>query len=312
MSFDFHTYRHNVTSQSGEDGVLAKLFEIIGAENLWCVEFGAGDGKQNSNTWDLINNHAWSAVVIEADRSEYVRLRRRYAGSERVRTIQAIVERDGPSGLATLLGRTTTPKDFDLLVVDIDGDDYHVWDAFEDYRPRVVVVEFNHTIPFDVSFVQAYQAPVRGGASLAALRMLGEKKGYVLVYAHGSNALFVDKSIAAAHGLEPASDEALRLATPHPQPYFQLYDGSVVLWGGGEGISRRASRRKYIITPVWLGGGNVISPVVFSREWSLVRRMKEIIKETQLYPHGRALYDRWLRRSIRRARHVFKERHVTS
>jgi hypothetical protein len=301
---DLSTYRHNVTSQSGEDGILQQLFAIIGVENHWCVEFGAGDGKQNSNTWNLINNHAWAAVLIEADRSEYTRLRERYTGNARVSAIRAIVKRDGPSGLAALLGKSPIPKDFDLLVVDIDGDDYHVWESFEDYRPRVVVVEFNHTIPFDVSFVQAYQAPVRGGASLAALRMLGEKKGYVLVYAHGSNALFVDRSIAVAHDLGPASNEALRLATPAPAPYFQLYDGSVVLWGGGEGIARRASKKKYVISPVWLGGGSVISPVLFSREWRFVRSIKEYLKETALYPHGRALYDRWLRRAIRRMRRL--------
>ena len=299
---DFAIHRHNITSQSGEDGVLEKLFETIGANNKWCVEFGAGDGKQNSNTWHLVNDRQWSAVLMEADRSEYERLERLYRGNERVRTIEAIVEREGSSGLATLLGRTAIPKDLDLMSIDIDGDDYHVWEALEQYRPRVVMIEYNHTIPYDVSFAQAYQAKVRGGASLSALRDLGIEKGYRLMYAHGSNALFVDEAIAAAHDLTKASEEALRRATPSPHPYFQLYDGSIVLWGDNEAVGRRARQRKYRITPVWLGGGNVLTPVFFSREWRLLRRTKDYLKNFTLYPRMRSFYDTRLRKPIRRLR----------
>jgi hypothetical protein len=305
---DFASHRRNVTSQSGEDGVLEKLFETIGADNRSCVEFGAGDGKQNSNTWNLINNHAWSAVLMEADRSEYAQLRQRYAGNERVATMCEVVARGGVSGLATLLGRTKIPKDFDFLSIDIDGDDYHVWESFESYRPRVVMVEHNHTIPYGVSFVQAYQAPVRGGASLSAIRALGIQKGYRLVYAHGTNALFVDETIAAEHDLSPASEEELRAATPELHPYFQLYDGSVVLWNGGEGIVRRAREKKCTISPLWLGGGNVLSPIFFSREWRFARRTKNFIKHWSFYPKARAFYDNWLRKPIRRLRRKVAQR----
>ena len=305
QGLDWGVYRHNITSQSGEDGVLEKLFETIGVENRWCVEFGAGDGKQNSNTWNFVNNHGWQAVLMEADRSEFEHLERRYRSNERVRTMQAIVEKDGASGLATLLGRTAIPKDLDLLSIDIDGDDYHVWESFEDYRPRVVVVEYNHTIPYDVSFVQAYQAKVRGGASLSALRDLGIKKRYRLVYAYGSNAFFVDESIAAKHEILPATEEELRAATPTPHPYFQLYDGSIVLWDDSEAISRRARRKKYVETPVWLGGGNVLTPVSFRREWRVARSIKDVTKRSVFYPKARAWYECFLRRAMRRVRRIF-------
>jgi len=61
------TRARNVTSQYGEDGIIARIFELIGTRNKWCVEFGASDGQYLSNTWDLINNHGWSAVLAEGN-----------------------------------------------------------------------------------------------------------------------------------------------------------------------------------------------------------------------------------------------------
>lgn len=38
-------FAKNVASQVGQDGIFEKMFEIIGINNRWCVEFGAWDGK---------------------------------------------------------------------------------------------------------------------------------------------------------------------------------------------------------------------------------------------------------------------------
>lgn len=55
-------YRRNVTSQCGEDGIIEKIFEMIGARNKWCVEFGAYDGKHLSNSYNLINRGVFSGT----------------------------------------------------------------------------------------------------------------------------------------------------------------------------------------------------------------------------------------------------------
>jgi len=61
-------YRRNVTSQFGQDGVLAETFKRLGiGPQPWCVEIGAHDGYSLSNTWNLINEQGWSAVLIEAE-----------------------------------------------------------------------------------------------------------------------------------------------------------------------------------------------------------------------------------------------------
>jgi hypothetical protein len=75
------TFSSNVTSQYGEDGVIAEILRRIGVRNRWCVEFGAWDGKYLSNTWSLINQSDWSAVLLEGDKDRADRLAASHAGN---------------------------------------------------------------------------------------------------------------------------------------------------------------------------------------------------------------------------------------
>jgi hypothetical protein len=96
------------------------------------------------------------------------------------------------------------------LSVDIDGNDYWVWEAITAISPRVVIVEFNAlfgptapvTVPYDPAFVRqkAHSSRVYFGASLAALDHLANKKGYslVAVESNGVNAFFVRNDVANA------------------------------------------------------------------------------------------------------------------
>ena len=46
--------------------------------------------------------------------------------------------------------------DFEFLSIDVDGADYWLWESLRDthWKPRVVVIEFNPTIPNHIDFVQ--------------------------------------------------------------------------------------------------------------------------------------------------------------
>src|SRR5690242_19239935 len=74
-------YASDVTSQSGEDGIIRKVFEIIGTSSRWCVEFGAWDGRKFSNTYNLIQNEQWSGVLIEGAQAKFQKLKRTYANN---------------------------------------------------------------------------------------------------------------------------------------------------------------------------------------------------------------------------------------
>ena len=91
-------------------------------------------------------------------------------------TLNAFVGFTAADGLDAILARTPIPADFDVLSIDIDGNDYHVWNAVARYKPRVVVIEYNPTIPAAVDFVQPADMSINQGASITAQARLGKQK----------------------------------------------------------------------------------------------------------------------------------------
>jgi len=67
---DLNKYRRRVYSQSGEDGILEKLFESLNIKEGWFCEFGAGDGNNISNT-KIFREKGWSGVLIEGDTDRF-------------------------------------------------------------------------------------------------------------------------------------------------------------------------------------------------------------------------------------------------
>ncbi|MHC4316256.1 MAG: class I SAM-dependent methyltransferase, partial [Planctomycetota bacterium] len=112
----------NVTSQRGEDGIIEKVFDVIGTKNKVCVDIGAGDGDRTSNTWNLLNFCGWSGVLFEPKESAFKSLENRYLHRSEVRTYQHKVGFSADDRLDTILPKTS-PVNFDLLSIDIDGCD---------------------------------------------------------------------------------------------------------------------------------------------------------------------------------------------
>jgi hypothetical protein len=185
-------YQSNVTSQNGEDGIIAHIFSILPAvEKRYCVEFGAWDGKYLSNCFNLVSNLGWFGLFIEANDKKFEQLLVNHGASNNVTCLKRFVEFDGPNSLENLIDEANFPLGFDLLSIDIDGADYFVWESVQRFRPRVLVIEFNPSIPNDVIFVQAKDMNTNQGASLLALVMLGKQKGYELICVTMCNAIFV-------------------------------------------------------------------------------------------------------------------------
>jgi len=198
-------------SQFGEDGVIRKIFEIIDEGSRWCVEFGAWDGKHLSNTHALMRK-GWSGTFIEGNSERFRDLQGTYAGNPRANLICEMVDFDPDrNSLDCLLKRTPIPERFDLLSIDIDGNDWHVWESVKHFRPRVVIIEFNPSAPNDVIFVQERDFTLNLGCSLLALIKLGLKKGYELVAVTANNALFVVREEFPAFGIRDNSISAMYL-----------------------------------------------------------------------------------------------------
>jgi hypothetical protein len=223
-----------VTSQYGEDGIIEAALERLPARDRFCVEFGAWGGKDLSNTWNLIRNHEYGAVLIECEPDRFEELKREHAGNQGVHPLRSLVGFDAHDGLDSVLAPTPAPLDFDVLSIDIDGNDYHVWDATRRYRPKLVVIEYNPTVPCGVEFVQERKHGVMQGASLASLIELARQKDYELVATTVVNAFFVDRSYFPAFGISDNSELNLRPDQRWVTHFFTGYDGRTFLRGGGQ------------------------------------------------------------------------------
>lgn len=233
LARDLQSYAYDEWSQHGEDGILARVFELLGTDHneAWCVEFGAWDGVHLSNTYRLISQEAWHAVLIEANSAKFRELQNNMRGFPRVVCLNEFVDLDPPHDLGSILGATALPIDFDLLSIDVDGIDYHVWEAFTCFQPKVVVVEINPTIPNHVEFVQPRDSGVHQGSSLLALTRLAARKGYELVAVTKSNAIFVRSELYPLLGVTENSLDALSSNYSYHTSLFQLFDGTIVLAG---------------------------------------------------------------------------------
>jgi hypothetical protein len=224
-------HAENVCSQSGEDGILQKIFDVISPANRWCVEFGAWDGKTFSNTHHLMREGGWHGVFVEADPERFRDLLATYQGNPNAHCVNCFVTFKGENSLDHLLSRTDIPRNFDLLSIDIDGNDYHIWESLNDYQPRVVVIEFNPTIPGRVEFVQPRDMRIQQGSAPFSLIQLGKRKGYEPVCITRLNVIFVKADLFKTFHI--GNNDLSRLC-PAGQPrfhLFQLYDGTFVVGG---------------------------------------------------------------------------------
>lgn len=221
-------YASNVTSQCGEDGIIARALSLLPERTFWCVEFGAWDGKLFSNTYDLIKSQNYRGVLIESDRVRFRDLEVTHGASGRNVLLNAFVGFSKSDGLDVLLSRSDIPKKFDLLSIDIDGNDYYVWEALEEYHPTLVVIEFNPTLSNSAMFVQKKGPGITQGSSPAAIVELARRKGYELIAATGLNLLFVRSEHYGAFGITDNSLALMRDDSGVPQ-IFVGYDGHVFL-----------------------------------------------------------------------------------
>lgn len=224
-------YKKNIFSQFGEDGIIEKIFSVLPHPCKWCVEFGAWDGKHLSNTHYLLTQKNCSGVLIEADRNKFNTLCQTYSGNDRVICMNKMVTFDGQNILDNILSETALPKDFDLLSIDIDGNDFHIWKSVQHYKPKLVIIEFINTIPNHIEFVQEANYSVNQGCSLLALQKLAKQKGYELLVVTDFNAFFIDVEYYPLFQIPDNSLDVINNNKKYTTHVFQLLDGTMV-WEG--------------------------------------------------------------------------------
>ena len=189
---DLLNNRWNKYSQNGEDGVLSSILDILKIENGFFVEFGANNGPNCSNTW-LLAEKGWNGIYIEGDSSLIGTLKdNSHKFGERVKIVEAYVEYEGENTLDNILQKNSVSTDFDVLSIDIDGYDYHVWNSFKTFRPKIVIIEINSSIP--EGHRQLHNPPDQMLTSFTSMVELGISKNYKPL-CHTGNLIFIDSKI---------------------------------------------------------------------------------------------------------------------
>jgi hypothetical protein len=205
-SADFSDAEFRIFSQWGEDGIIQYLIDRVPLPNKVFVEFYV-ENYTESNTRYLAVNDCWSGLVMDGS-AENIDIIQHDSISWAcdVKSICAFITREN---INELLESNGIRGDIGLLSIDIDGNDYWVWEAIQCISPRIVICEFNSlfgpsarvTTPYDPAFIRdkAHHSKVYYGASIAALEALGGSKGYTLVGGNsaGNNAFFVRNDLMA-------------------------------------------------------------------------------------------------------------------
>jgi len=231
-------YARDNTSQNGEDGIIARIFACLPPCGMrYCVDVGAWDGKHLSNTFSLLvtddptnnngspdsNNNTdtgtqqqerrWKGLLIEADPHKMIDLQALHQPLSNICVHKAVsVQPSSPNNLPSILQDYAPdfPLDFDFLCIDIDGGDYWVLHEIfvaSRYRPKVICIEFNPTMPNDLVYIPPQSDVIRQGASLAALVELAEQWNYVLVETTLFNAFLVPHQIYKDHLQQEVPDD---------------------------------------------------------------------------------------------------------
>lgn len=223
----------SIYSQHGEDGVIEYLLQKIPISHRYIVEFGAYDGVGMSNSRHLIKNKGWNSFLIEADNRLYKKLSKLYKGSQTVKTKKSFVTEEN---INDLFSEANIPYDFEVLSIDIDSIDYYVWRGLNQFRPKIVIVEYNSCIPSNQEYIASKEQAVelggtsKEGASILSWHKLGIKKGYQLVYGelHGANLFFVDNKYMQSLG-----DSNINIRDIYQPPQFGILAGGKAENGRG-------------------------------------------------------------------------------
>jgi hypothetical protein len=207
----------SVFSPAGQDGVLERIFEIIAPTHRYLVDLGAGDGAAGSCSRNLIANHGWRGLLVEPSPDLAPALAERYAARDAVQTLQAGIF---PGDIEILLERAAVPRDLDLLIVGLQGNDWYVWRAIQEFRPKVVQIEYNaafappQTMVVEYHPLNYWDGSLYFGASIQSLYALGQRKGYELVYADrsGTTLYFVDRPYFRRFGIADNTPPGLFVA----------------------------------------------------------------------------------------------------
>lgn len=220
-------YLFDKYSQNGEDGIIDYLIAKIhpALESDLIVDVGAWDGIYLSNSKNQIDKGS-AGLLIEADPIRAKGAQQLYRENQKVEVVEKFIGPKNPLHeiLSTRLGHTH----FLLLSIDIDSDDLAVFESIGDYRPLIVVIEFNPEIPNHIDFRNP--SGKRVGNSARAIFNFAQTLEYSLAHATSTNLILVKEGYFE-HSVPKLSLEDALDDTSTIRAIFAGYDGTTHIIG---------------------------------------------------------------------------------
>lgn len=197
---NIHDAEFQVFSQFGDDGIIQWLVQNLEIPNNTFVEFGVEDYSE-SNTRFLMMNNNWSGFVMDGNNNNINKLKNQYYYWRYDLNVQAAFITRG--NINSLIAAQNFAEDVGLLHIDLDGNDYYIWETLNVIKPIIVIVEYNSlfgadrpiSVIYDDDFRRsnAHYSSLFWGASLLSLYNLANEKGYSFIGCNsaGNNAYFV-------------------------------------------------------------------------------------------------------------------------
>jgi hypothetical protein len=224
-------------SQNDEDGIIIEIFRRIGTTNKTFIEFGCGDGIEN-NSYALLFQD-WNGLWIDGSPKNISKIRKglpKTMASGQLKVVESFITKDN---INELISAHISDKEIDLLSVDIDGNDYFVWDAITCVSPRVLIMEYNAKFAPPVRYCMDYDPKHmwdytdHGGVSLKFIEEKAAAKSYSLVGCSlsGANAFFIrndllenkfESPFTAEKHYEPARPHFAKIKAGHPSSFQTL------------------------------------------------------------------------------------------
>lgn len=189
-----------VYSQWDEDGIIQYLIKKLPVTSKLFVEFGV-ENYEEANTRFLMINDDWTGLVIDGSKSniDFIKSDNIYWQHNLTALHSFITKRN----INALISENIQSEEVGILSIDIDGNDYWIWQELQCIKPYIVVAEFNNlfgkdlavTVPYQEDFSRgaAHSSHLFFGCSLKALVQLAKEKGYFFIGCNSKcmNAFFV-------------------------------------------------------------------------------------------------------------------------
>lgn len=223
-------YRNRKYSQAGEEGIISAFISTVYPKDLinslLVCEFGAHDGS-NSNLMQMLEDGSSFGVFIECDVGRFNSFHNNYGHMSNLKIINDKVGWEESNDLAAIFQQNGLNIDsLNILSIDIDGDDAHVFESING-NIDLVVIEYNPTFGFDTFFCNPKGSCI--GSSPLTLMQIAFSKNLFLAALTETNLIFVnnkfDKQVRTYNWYE---------MKPHASAirYAMGYDGTLVVVNG--------------------------------------------------------------------------------